>query len=257
MKVIYDGTTLEGTPEEIKEMMTLMGADFPVKESDIPTEDVAEKTPQFKEGDRVKALADGEFRDIKAGEIGVIADTDAGSIDDQYYIEVTTDDGYDYFRPQDLELVTEEENPYKPSEGDIVVITGESHFEWCSNEVGDIGKVVGRGQLSKTSVKVSVPGRYQYANYTHESEMRPATDEEKAQYKQALKITKLGRKPGEFKRGDIVRITKYELGAKVGSIREIWSVSDEVISYKDDGCIFGASYWAFELIAPVEARVDV
>src|SRR5690606_27932986 len=84
---------------------------------------IEESTPKFKEGDRVKTLAYGEFSDIKAGEIGEITDTDAAAGDesDPYTIRVYTDDNNDYFRPQDLELVTEEREGVRAfKKGDIV-----------------------------------------------------------------------------------------------------------------------------------------
>src|SRR5690606_7304062 len=172
MKITVEGNVFEGTPEEIKEMMTLLGAEFPesakpkAEEKDSETKPKTEKrkarvgerilitkaetprgqykngdiltvskafgklgsphaiqadgvdigiyhneyeviieesTPKFKEGDRVKTLAYGEFSDIKAGEIGEITDTDAAAGDesDPYTIRVYTDDNDDYFRPQD------------------------------------------------------------------------------------------------------------------------------------------------------------
>lgn len=181
MKITVEGNVFEGTPEEIKEMMTLMGAEFP----EVKPEEHAEEAPTFREGDRVKALADGEFYDVKAGEVGEITDTDVGGYGgDHYSIRVSTYYDYDYFRPQDLELVTEEE----------------------------------------------------------------------------VKFAKLGRKPGEFKKGDIVRVTDSPAALPVGTIFEVERVD------KYDGSVYDSSPRQYvymlpeeqlELITPVESRVDI
>src|SRR5690606_31789699 len=71
------------------------------------SENLEELTNEFREGDRVKALANGQFGDVIEGEIGtinsIIEDEDVS-----YNIAVKTSDDYDYFRPQDLELIAEE-----------------------------------------------------------------------------------------------------------------------------------------------------
>src|SRR5690606_26408942 len=216
MKITVEGNIFEGTPEEIKEMMTLMGAEFPestkpkVEEEEAETNPKTEKrkarvgerilitnadspggqykngdiltvskgfgklgsphaiqadgvdigiyhneyeviieesTPKFKEGDRVKALADGEFSDVIEGEIGtinsIIEDEDVS-----YNIAVKTSDDYDYFRPQDLELIAEEAVQFgkigrKPGEfkkGDIVRVK-QSYANGSNHKEGDIGVI--------------------------------------------------------------------------------------------------------------------
>lgn len=400
MKVTIDGTVIEGTPEEIKEMMTLMGAEFPMKETEEDSEVLS-----FEVGDKVKALADGENGDILEGETAIIEEIldDSREKGDPYYIEGDTDSAYDYFRPQDLEKVseegieeeTEEEiakkvDVYKPKlkvgdyakivgvhaghrfpigeivkiskvnpsdykaeyldgsdywyvrdeeveshsekvkPGDIVVITGES--EWfskgCENNVGDIGKII-RESDGGSSWKIQVPGGPDTCNCTHKTEVRAATDEEKAQYEQAIaeaqfkvgdyakvitdvnehregdivkitglestlfdfhidrigkgvfgyidainlekisegdvKFAELGRKPGEFEKGDIVRVTNAESSGHIqGDISEIINVEPEgtrlrmfEVKVVNDSDIGGWLYPEdIELIAPVERRVD-
>ncbi len=173
-----------------------------VSESDLPTieevnakvDSLAERVdalegskpvPTIKEGNRVKALTDGQFYDIKAGEVGTIERFSEylKSKGDPYYIVVETEDTYDYFRPQDLELVTE--------------------------------------------------------------------DDEEA--KRAAKLEAIGRKPGEIKKGDIVRTKFYGL-LEVDSVVEKdehpikVTIKGEPDAMMAEGC---------ELIAPVESRVDV
>ena len=114
-------------------------------------------------------------------------------------------------------------------------------------------------RLGNKGVQVHVPGNPNGllgGNYTRFDEMRPATDEEKKQYEQAEKFAKLGRKPGEFKKGDIVRGHRYddEMCKFTGEVED---VADRMIGVID----FDREYHAvnkgdFELVAPVESRVD-
>src|SRR5690606_3749398 len=141
---------------------------------------IEESTPKFKEGDRVKALANGQFGDVIEGEIGtinsIIEDEDVS-----YNIAVKTSDDYDYFRPQDLELIAEE----------------------------------------------------------------------------AVQFGKIGRKPGEFKKGDIVRFNEYT-GSKYHPEGSFAEITSEVIgsNFRFGDGYAGDTEWV-ELIAPVESRVDV
>lgn len=241
MKII-----IEGSAEEIKEYRDLIGNEVTVE--------IKEDETSFKVGDTVKALADGQFENIYAGDIGVVSNCYMGSATDPFSIRVVTkSDDCDYFRPRDLELV--EDESYKPTKGDIVVITANTNDS--RNKVGDIGKV---GRMMDDMAKVDVPNRPskagEYGNWTSFSEMRPATEEEKAQYEQAVKLAKFGRQPNEFKKGDIVRFNR-DTGAegfREGSIAEI---ETEVVGKDFE---FGNGYsghtdW-IELVAPVEARVD-
>src|SRR5690606_2601948 len=97
---------------------------------------IEESTPKFKEGDRVKALAGGEYGYVREGEIGTIVNFIEDDVD-SYNIEVKTADDYDYFRPQDLELVTEEREFKK---GDIVRVK-QSYANGSNHKEGDIGVI--------------------------------------------------------------------------------------------------------------------
>src|SRR5690606_15090443 len=89
---------------------------------------------------------------------------------------------------------------------------------------------------------------------------RKATDEEVAQAKaeherkQAeQKWAKIGRKPGEFKKGDIVRVIKC-----TGAHEIVELVEDGAEMYRDgEGLKFAGEPEWFELVAPVESRVDI
>lgn len=85
-----------------------------------------------------------------------------------------------------------------------------------------------------------------------------ATDKEVAEAKveeerkaKAKKWAKIVRKPNEFKKGDIVRITRYQNGPKVGTLVEI------AVAHTNSANLIGgyaANFDAIELITPVEAR---
>ncbi len=223
------------------------------KEYEVIIEEESKPAPTFSEGDRVKALANGEYGDIAAGEIGIVSDIYVSETD-PYTIGVETDEDHDYFRPQDIELVSEakKKKRYEPTSGDIVVITGNTNSS--RNEIGDIGKV---GRVRLGNAEVDVIGKTEgNGNWTKFSEMRPATDEEKAEYERAAKFAKLGRKPGEYKKGDIVRLNQNSGADSEGTVVEI--ASDKARTYigVDGDTYLSEAEW-FELIAPVESRVDI
>jgi len=70
------------------------------------------------------------------------------------------------------------------------------------------------------------------------------------QAEEASKWTKIGRKVDEYKVGDLVRITRFQSGAKEGAIVTVKSMSQNAVWY-DGG--WGANLDAIELIAPVES----
>jgi hypothetical protein len=95
--------------------------------------------------------------------------------------------------------------------------------------------------------------------YTVESKyFRKATDEEVAESKDITRWSKIGRKPGEFKKGDIVRVIKnhpHFSEKRIGDIDEI-TFFDNPYSF----CVGEGSGWMgcddVELIVPVEQRFD-
>ena len=261
MKItLKDGSVFEGTAEEYAELAKLV-------EGIAGTEEGG--TDKFEVGDYVVALPSADEKylitttEMRLGKVREVQDDlirieilshreCKGSVGEDFSVESK------YFRKATDEGVAKFKNEYIPKEGDIVVITGNTNGS--INKVGDIGRVGER--LGNKGVQVRVPGKPNGlfgGNYTKFEEMRLATEEEKKQYKQAEKFTKLGRKPGEFKKGDIVRV-KWLLGkGYVDEIAEIKSGPEGV------GC--GGNYKLndgnketlgedLELIAPVESRVD-
>lgn len=58
-------------------------------------------TQEFKFGDKVFVVNDGKFDDVTAGQAGIVT----GEMDYDGEIKVHTVDDYDYFSPEDLNLV--------------------------------------------------------------------------------------------------------------------------------------------------------
>src|SRR5699024_6691720 len=158
------GSVFEGTAKEYAELVKLGEGLAESKDEYIP-----------KVGDKVRALADSEFREVRKGEIGEVYDAGVACVDyDESSVAGKTEDESCFIRQQDLELVFK--NEYIPKEGDIVVITDNTSHS--RNKVGDIGKV---GETACSTAEVHVPSRpYSTTvrgNNTLYEEMRPATEE--------------------------------------------------------------------------------
>lgn len=122
--------------------------------------------------------------------------------------------------------------------------------------VGEITRVHHDGDFTLTPMNVSYNGIFT------DKELVRATDEEVAEAKRqaeekaaAARWAKIGRKPNEFKKGDIVRLTEDSGANDEGEIVEI--AEDGALSYFDEcGYTYeGEPDW-FELITPVEQRFD-
>lgn len=157
-----------------------------------------------------------------------------------------------------------EQVKYVPQEGDIVVIVKSEHGS--RNGVGDIGKV---SDVSPINFAVDVPQKPCTSNARgnkHEAyEVRKATSAEVEKYEQAVKDAeiaskwaKIGRKPNEFKKGDVVRVVSHKYGKCEG---EIGLVEDAgILGEGGVGVRCGAHYVGIcfkgetvELVAPVES----
>lgn len=182
-----------------------------------------------------------------------------------------TDDVSELFNAEDLRKATEAEvaaatAPAKPVTGDIVVITANTNSS--RNKVGDIGKVF----LAKTTgARVSVLGNEaQSDNYTYYDEMRLATPAEIAQYEaaehalaaQASKdsvFTKAGRKPNEYREGDVVRVTRKD-GETCNFVRVVETVAPRAIGVRNEpgykGVWFGNGD-TVEIVCFAENRADL
>ena len=260
MKItLKDGSVFEGTAEEYAELAKLVEGIAETEECD---------TPNFEVGDYVVALPSADEKySITSTEMGLgeVSDVQDDFIDIRI-VAHSERKGYvgdilpvesKYFRKATDEEVAKFKNEYTPKEGDIVVITGNTNGS--RNKVGDIGRVGER--LSSKGVQVLVPGKPSGlfgGNYTKFDEMRPATEEEKKQYEQSEKFAKIGRNPGEFKKGDIFKGAGGRISQGLFEVVEIREEGSHPIRFINrDGENDGFSLKAeIELVAPVESRVD-
>jgi hypothetical protein len=230
--------------------------------------DNVKEAPKFEVGDYAKVVSEGRWGDIEVGNIVKIVASKDG--DDEYKAELLDGSDYDYFRAEQLEKVTEEEvakakavmQP-KFKVGDYVKLSikdGKSpKYGWGDAKNGDIGKVV--KILSDGTLKVDFPNHEGWNGVPHE--FVPATAEEIEKAEEAARWAKIGRKPGEFKKGDIVRvIDKGTSNLQVGEIGELGEDNGEG-SFRVNGrlktvnWIGGINGGKFELIVPVEQRFDI
>ena len=261
MKItLKDGSVFEGTAEEYAELAKLVEGLSETEEGEVPNFEVGDYVVALPSADEKYLITTTEMRLGKVREvqddlirIEILSHSECkGSVGEDFSVESK------HFRKATDEEVAKFKNEYIPEEGDVVVITGNTNDS--INKVGDIGRVGER--LGNKGVQVHVPGKPNGlfgGNYTKFDEMRPATEEEKKQYEQAEKFAKLGRKPGEFKKGDIVRV-KWLLGK--GDVDEIAEIKSGPVGYAGGGNYklndgnketLGED---LELVAPVESRVD-
>lgn len=175
-----------------------------------------------------------------------------------------------YFHRGQLTKVAGTEAPAQPKTGDIVVITANTNGS--SNHVGDIGKV---GGCRTSDARVEVIGGRTVGNWTYYGEMRLATPAEIAKYEtdaqqaelaaqQAAKdsvFIKAGRKPNEYRKGDVVRITDGRSHSlSVGDVGLIsvaeYGLYRVSISGKRDAGNYAASN-QIEIVCFAENRADL
>jgi transcription antitermination factor NusG len=144
------------------------------------------------------------------------------------------------------------------AEGDKVrLISGGGEYPLSGYENGKIYTVKSpKHHHGKTfGYMVQLTGGSAAHGYAKPKQLEKVTAEELAQTKAEQKWAKIGRKPGEFKKGDIVRVIKCTGAHEIGEIVELAKDgADEYLG--KEGFAFGGEPEWFELIAPVESRLD-
>lgn len=201
-------------------------------------------------GDYAKVIGKTYFGDIRAGAFVKI--TDDIDEDDDLEIELLDGSDCDYAKPESLEKVSEEE-------------AKKAEEQTKKLPVGSYAKVVQNGHPQEGNIVKITRNDYDHSGgYIYETEklngdsgdiyridgLAAATDEE-------VKLAKIGRKKGEFKEGDIVRVTMGYSGIKEGDIGiartdETDGIPLVYIPSRDEEYFVKA-----ELIAPASARVDI
>lgn len=262
---LKDDIVFEGTIEELVELAKKLDESNPEG-----FRKVEGRKPRV--GDYIKFFEDDI--DITAGKYYEIINFDNG---DPEFI----DDGGDLrcrfliYRGKNFELFEKvgDEKPLKVGDYVVPLESADDKYEITNTEM-KLGKVVEDDIDCCGDIKIEV--------VAHENDFkvgesypvtskhfRKATDEEVAQVKAEQKWSKIGRKPGEFKKWDIVRVID---GGRYGSalegfdgiISEIEDYDEDSDTYKIKKPVFvknPAGTWTsagnLELIVPVERRFDI
>lgn len=267
---LKDGSILEGTIEELAELLEKVGG-MNAANGDKYRK-VEGREPRV--GEYVKFFKDGY--DITAGKYYEIIGVDDNG--DSVYLDDDGDTQYAFldYLGEDFEVFEKVggEKPLKVGDYVVPLESADDEYE-ITNTKMKLGKVVEGDVDCCCYIRIEVVAHENDKevgnSYQVESKyFRKATDEEvaqaKAEYerKQAeQKWAKIGRKPGEFKKGDIVRVIDASFsGHENGDISEIIKYDEIKIMYEvkkmRDTVVGGWLYSdAIELIAPVESRVDI
>ncbi|MEK5323330.1 hypothetical protein [Aeribacillus sp. FSL M8-0254] len=172
-----------------------------------------------------------------------------------YKIELLDGSDYDYARPSSLEKYTEhidevERSKFKKGDKVRLVSGGDKYplYGFYDGEVYEVGDNNCEHRNGPFGKLIRIVDKNGDSGYARPDQLDKVDFEE-------LKFAELGRKPGEFKKGDIVRvIDSCGSPLKEGGLYEI-SGHDGSIEYVtlDDMDWFAK----FELVAPVESRVDL
>lgn len=235
----------------------------------------------FREGDIVQCFEDDEY--LLDGEFYLVRN------DGDLYIEDEDNDDERYRGENDSDFVpfrkiTAQTSPTLESrveslEGRVGALEEAPKSDRLT--VGDYAKVIERASFHCAEIGDIVeivvderdeqPYRCEHisgndAGWFRENELVRATDEEVAQAKVEAerkqveaKWAEIGRKPNEYKKGDIVRVTGKVGGHDVGTLGELVSGSHFVFPQKFGVLANGntkSHTSCFELITPVEARFD-
>ncbi|MEK5109875.1 hypothetical protein MHI57_24750 [Cytobacillus sp. FSL K6-0129] len=258
---LSDGTILEGTVKELTqyaEMAAKMTKKIGSEQESSTDELITHNGVEYKLVDRKAQPGDVVvftentsccFRnDVVYGPVNgqmEVRDKDGHYMDVYYSFYNRTTDTVKVYEP-----VGQAEQPLKV--GDYAKVICEKHGHEFS--IGDIVELVGDGHKPNfMALRVRDSEDWFVAN----EEIVRATDEEVSEAKAQAKWAKIGRKPNEFKKGDIVRVTDdlCASGLYEGFITEI-----ATIEVGHHPLVIGPNeihyYAEVELITPVESRFD-
>lgn len=217
--------------------------------------DVARRK-QFAPGDKVRLISGGGVYPLCGFDDGGTYEVTNPDYDHESgkKIEIRRPAGYHgYAKPDQLEKVTEDDL-LKVGEYARVKDTAMADV---FHKPGDIVRIVEDDRTAIPFKLESITG--DYAGWARESDLVRATDEEVAAARDSAKWAKLGRKVGEIRKGDLVRVAdgcggKNRAG-DVGDALGNGSVGSVRVGTK--GNPTGEAGWCVvELVTPVEQRFD-
>lgn len=172
-------------------------------------------------------------------------------IDDSDDPQILDDDGEEYDTWGDTFEVYEKVSEQPLKVGDYAKTLALSRHGSINQDA--IVEIVGYGEVSTDhfNCRCAITG---HTGLYKPEQLVKATEEEVKQAQDVAKWAKLGRKPNEYKEGDLVKITEYQHGANLGSIVEVTKVKVKGVDYGTIG--YGADFGCIELVATVESRVD-
>ena len=254
---LTDGSVFEGTMEELRQLAEVFGVAVPDGDGyDAGGDDfeVYEKS-----ADHPKRPTVGDYVRVTAEDSGHLAD-----IGDIVKIVRDDHDGQPYLCervdgkavghlcesevvPATAEEISEATKPDQPqfAVGDYVKVQlpdgDKPHYSWGKVSNGDVGKIT---SINKYRIVVDFPSQ---------SGWRAKPNELVKVDEKAAKWAKLGRKPNEFKQGDII-IDKHF------GLCEVAEVEPAGFCDADRGLTTTNGKWTYKhhctLVAPVEQRVD-
>lgn len=255
-KLMFNGMIIEGTVEELSELMQKVGGsgaeiaeDGELKIGDyvVPLKSADDKYGVTNTEMKLGKVIEGEVDCCGEIRIEVVAHENDIEVGESYSVESK------YFRKATQEEIDAALKPMLKV-GDYVKLSipeGEHpKYGWGSVSNGDVGKIT---EIQGKKIIVEFPAQKGW--FGIHGEFVKATDEEVAKAKVDAKLAKLGRNPGEFKKGDIVRVIEDTGASTAGEIVELAEDGAESYRDKDGDILFGKPEW-FELVAPVESRVD-
>lgn len=209
------------------------------------------KRKQFAKGDKVRLISGGgeyPLNGFKNGEIYEARDNDDDHDHGKFgkLIEIETVSGKSGFaRPDQLEKVSEAEaeeaEKQRPQVGDYVKILVDT---------GDLPK----GAIAKITEDDEDDRPFNCELLDGSDYDYYRADQIEVVAEGDVKWAAIGRKPNEYKKGDIVEIVQYECGAKVGELVAVKEVYHYSVGYTGG---YVASPDAIKLVYPVESRFDV
>lgn len=252
---LTDGTIFEGTTEELFAITQKFGG---------ATEEVADEPEELRVGDRAK-IVNANYSTLfgfKTGDLVEIVDNPHGEDDEDYRVKHLSEGFVGYTLKSDKYIVKvadkQQVEPLKV--GDSVIVSGKSIFGVDLD--GKLGVYEGASvTYAPSHARVNTNGertcvvKYEQIRKVTDEEVEKAAAKAEALAKQAIKdaiFTQAGRKPNEYRKGDIV--TGYGIHRGETVIGEFSDVGSTIM-----GVVDARGFTAikdFHPVSFVESRLD-
>lgn len=241
--------------------------------------DIAVPTPIFAVDDKVRLISGGgepPLYGFSNGEIYTVANPDYQRSDGSRVQIKREGGGTGYATADQLEKLSVGKSEAIPAPnfvvGDSVRLVipegNRPRYGWGRVKNGDIGKIT---DISGQKVDIEFPAQSRWSRLVSEVEKvsaeeieaaRKKAEEDAKQAAETAKWAAIGRKPGEFKAGDVVRVIKScgIADTKVGDITAVKELHSGGIALEQLNSA-GSNAWIYaeeiELVTPAESRFDI